>query len=415
MLNARPKGYEWKIVLILSLIWGMVALDRLAIVYLFPVIIPEFNLSNAQAGAITSILALTWGIASWIMGFASDRVGRKKVLVPAAVFFSLMSWFTGLTKSIGSLLAVRGLMGFGEGSVFSTGVATIAEESTPTRRGLNIGLFQSMFALFGIGLGAMIATQLHVQFQSWRPVMFIVGIPGIILALILVFYMRETASTLQRSGKGNQSTEKPPGFFAAFKYRNIWVSTIVSCLFMNWLYNTTTFAALFLTQVRSLDLPVAGGIISMMGFAGFIGMITVPGLSDHFGRKPLLFVATFLAGLFSFLFAYVDSSPMMLGLLLAVVGFFGLGSYPIWLSTIPTESVPVQLSGSAVGVPTAIGETFGAVLMPIIGGALADSFGLQAPMYLAAISPIIAMVVSFFYVETAPRIIALKAEKGIAS
>lgn len=245
--------------------------------------------------------------------------------------------------------------------------------------------------------------------------MFIVGIPGIILALILVFYMRETASTLQRSGKGNQSTEKPPGFFAAFKYRNIWVSTIVSCLFMNWLYNTTTFAALFLTQVRSLDLPVAGGIISMMGFAGFIGMITVPGLSDHFGRKPLLFVATFLAGLFSFLFAYVDSSPMMLGLLLAVVGFFGLGSYPIWLSTIPTESVPVQLSGSAVGVPTAIGETFGAVLMPIIGGALADSFGLQAPMYLAAISPIIAMVVSFFYVETAPRIIALKAEKGIAS
>lgn len=413
MLNVKPKGYEWKIVLILSLIWGMVALDRLAIVYLFPVIIPEFNLSNAQAGAITSILALTWGVSSWLMGFASDRVGRKKVLVPSAIFFSLMSWFTGLTKSFGSLMIVRGLMGVGEGSVFSTGVATIAEESTPTRRGLNIGLFQSMFALFGIGLGAMIATQLQAQF-GWRPVMFIVGIPGIILALILAFFMKEPPSIAQRAEKSNKNSEKAPGFFAAFKYRNIWVSTIVSCLFMNWLYNSTTFAALFLTDIRGLALPVAGGIISMMGFGGFVGMITVPGLSDHFGRKPMLFIATLLAGLFTFLFAYADTTPMLLGALLFIVGFFGLGSYPIWLSTIPTESVPVQLSGSAVGAPTAIGETFGAVLMPIIGGALADAFGLQAPMYLAAISPVIAMFVSILYLETAPKIVTLKAQKGLA-
>lgn len=414
MLDERPKGYEWKIVIILSLIWGMVALDRLAVVYLFPVIIPEFKLSNAQAGLITSILAFTWGVSSWGMGYLSDRIGRKKVLVPSAIFFSLMSWFTGLTRSFGSLLAVRGLMGFGEGAVFSTGVATIAEESTPTRRGLNIGLFQGSFSLFGIGLGAMIATQLAAHF-GWRPVMFIVGIPGVVLALILTFFMKEPPTTAKIAEKVKQNNDKAPGFFAAFKYRNIWVSTIVACLFMTWLYNFTTFAALFLTQIRGLSLPTAGGIISMMGFGGFIGMVLIPALSDHFGRKPMLFIATILAGIFTLWFSLAGSNPMVLGSILFVAALFGLGSYPIYLSTIPTESVPGELSGSAVGIPTAIGETFGAVLMPIIGGSLADQFGLQSPMYLAAIAPIIAMVISFLYRETAPKVVALKYQKELAS
>lgn len=412
MLDQRPKGYEWKIVLVLSLIWGMVALDRLAVVYLFPVIIPEFKLTNAQAGAITSILAFTWGVSSWGMGYASDRVGRRKVLLPSVLFFSLMSWFTGLTRSFASLLSIRGLMGLGEGAVFSTAVATIAEESTPTKRGLNIGLFQGSFALVGIGLGAMISTQLAAHF-GWRPVTFIVGLPGIILAIILWFLLKEPPSILQRAAKSQTSNEKPPSLFAAFKYRNIWVSTIVSCLFMNWLYNFTTFSALFLTELRGMSLPTAGGVISMMGFGGFLGMVLVPALSDHFGRKPLLVISTILSGVLTLVFGIAGSNPFLLGFILFVGAGFGLGSYPIWLSTIPTESVPTQLSGSAVGIPTAIGETFGAVLMPVIGGGLADSFGLQAPIILAAITPMIAMVVSLFYMETAPKVLAAKSLQNV--
>lgn len=412
MSEQRPKGYEWKIVLVLSLIWGMVALDRLAVVYLFPVIIPEFKLSNAQAGAITSILAITWALSSWGMGYASDRVGRRKILLPSAIFFSLMSWFTGLTKNFAGLLGVRGLLGLGEGAVFSAAVATIAEESTPTKRGLNIGLFQGSFALIGIGFGAMIATQLAAAF-GWRPVMFIVGIPGIILAIILWSFMKEPPSIANRSDQ-SRSDELRPSLFAAFKYKNIIVSTIVSCLFMNWLYNFTTFSALFLTQIRGLSLPTAGGVISMMGFGGFLGMVLIPALSDHFGRKPLLIISTILAGLLTLAFAFAGNNPMLLGFILFVGAGFGLGSYPIWLSTIPTESVPTRLAGSAVGIPTAVGETFGAVLMPIIGGGLADSFGLQAPMILAAVTPMIAMVISFFFQETAPKVVNAKSMPDFA-
>lgn len=416
----RPKGYEGKIVFILALIWGFIALDRLAVVYLFPMIIPELGLSNTEAGAIASILAITWAVSAWGMGHLSDRIGRKKVLVPAVVFFSLMSWFTGLVKGYASIMVVRGLLGVGEGAVFSTSVATIAEESTPKRRGLNLGIHQCGFSLIGLAFGAMICTQLAERF-GWRPVMFIVGIPGFILAVVLVIFMKEPKSSSQKAEKsqstkiGGESDGKISGLFAAFKYRNVWVSSIVGSFFMVWLYNFTTFVALYLTQVQGLTLPIAGSIISAMGFGGFIGTLLIGSLSDRFGRKPVIMISAVLTGVFTLWFSLAGNDPTLLFGLLFVAAIFGMGSFPIFLSTTTTEGVPIHLAGLAVGITTAVSEFLGATVMPIIGGKLADMYGLQAPMYLAAAGPLLAMLVCILYIETAPAVLARRSQKVMAN
>jgi MFS family permease len=408
--NQRSAGYEWKIVTLLALLHGTLGLDRLVIVYLFPILMPEFGLNNTQAGALTAVLALTWAVAAWVMGSLSDRVGRKKVLLPSAIFFSLMSWVTGVAKSYGSLLVIRGLMGIGEGGVFSTSAATIGEESTPKRRGLNLGIHQSFFPGIGIGLGAIIATQLATKF-GWRPVFFIVGIPGLVLAAIIAYVMKEPLS-FTRKAENNPAKEtdvqhgEKTGMFAALKYRNVWVSTLVSCLFMNWLFVFAAFAVLFLTQVRGLSLPTAGIVLSAWGFGGFIGMIGIGAVSDHLGRRPVMIVSAVITGISVIWFALAGSNPATLFCILFIGAIFGWGTYPIFLALSTTESVPSKLAGSAVGIPTSIGEIFGAMVMPIIAGSLADKFGLIYPMYLAGIAPIVAAVVSFLYIETAPRVLA---------
>ncbi|KUO77814.1 MAG: hypothetical protein APF81_18195 [Desulfosporosinus sp. BRH_c37] len=415
----RPKGYENKMLFLLSLVWGFIALDRLAVVYLFPMIIPELGLNNAQAGAIASILAITWAVAAWGMGHLSDRIGRKKVLVPAVFFFSIMSWLTGVVKGYGSLMLVRGLLGIGEGAVFCTSVPIIAEESTPKRRGLNLGIHQSGFSLIGLAFGAMICTQL-ASHLGWRPVMFIVGIPGFILAIFIGFYVKEPMSTFQKAEKiqsskiAGESNETKPSLFAAFKYRNVWVSCIVGSLYMVWLYNFTTFSALYLTSIQGLSLPVAGSVISGLGFGGFIGVLTIGSLSDHFGRKPVITVSSLVCGAFTLWFGLAGNNPALLFGLLFVAAFFGMGAFPIFLSTTTTEGVPVALVGAAVGIATAVSELLGATVMPVIGGALADMFGLQAPMYLAAAGPLIAILVCLLYHETAPAVLARRSQNVAA-
>ena len=64
-----------------------------------------------------------------------------------------------------------------------------------------------------------------------------------------------------------------------------------------------------------------------------------------------------------------------------------------------------------IGVPTAVGEIIGAAIMPTIAGALADMFSLYAPMWMAAISGLLIMLVSLGYVETAPKKVARMSSK----
>lgn len=407
-MEETGKGYELRIVLLLALLWGIVGFDRLVITYLFPIIGPEFGLSNTQLGAIASILALTWALSAWFLGGLSDKWGRKKILVASTVFFSLMSWVTGITKNFTQMLIVRGLLGIGEGGVFSTSVATLSAESSPKRMGFNMGLHQAFFPLLGIAFGALITGWL-LNYFDWQVVFFIAGIPGLILAVALVFLMREPPRVAPPAA-AVEAERKPdePGMFAALAYRNVQISSFISTLFMSWLFVFSAFAVTYMTEVRGLSLDAALNVISGWGFGGFIGMIAVPTISDYLGRKPTITISTILAGATVLGFLYVGDTNIASFFWLFLSGIFGFGIAPIFLSLSTTESVPANLAGSAVGTPTAIGELFGAVLMPVIAGGLSDKFGLIAAMLIAALVPLIGGLAGLLYHETAPRALARK-------
>lgn len=389
-------AYEWKMVWLLAVLFGIVGLDRLVVVYLFPILIPELGLSNTQAGAIASVLALTWALSTYVLGGVSDRHGRKKVLIYSGIFFSLMTWMTGAVKSFTGMLVVRGLLGVGEGGVFSVSVATLAEISTPKRRGLNMGIHQAFFPLLGIGLGPIIATQLSL-YMPWEWVFFLLGIPGLILTLMLAKLMREPRKvTVERDA------HKSAPITSVLKFRNIWVTTVIGSLFQTGLFVFSTFVALYLTQVVGLSLSTTGLIVSGWGFGGFIGMIAVPALSDRWGRKPVLVTCATIYGLLMLAFALSHAGPWVMFSILFVAGIFGFGIGPLFLAVIPSESVPSNMTGVAVGVPTGVSELIGGVLMPVIAGGLADLYGLSLPMMVVGAVSLAAAVTGLFLIETAP-------------
>lgn len=389
-------AYEWKMVWLLAVLFGIVGLDRLVIVYLFPILIPELGLSNTQAGAIASVLALTWALSTYVLGGVSDRHGRKKVLIYSGIFFSLMTWMTGAVKSFTGMLVVRGLLGVGEGGVFSASVATLAEISTPKRRGLNMGIHQAFFPLLGIGLGPIIATQLSL-YMPWEWVFFLLGIPGLILTVMLAKLMREPRKvTVERDA------HKSAPITSVLKFRNIWVTTVIGSLFQTGLFVFSTFVALYLTQVVGLSLSTTGLIVSGWGFGGFIGMIAVPALSDRWGRKPVLVTCATIYGLLMLAFALSHAGPWVMFSILFAAGIFGFGIAPLFLAVIPSESVPSNMTGAAVGVPTGVSELIGGVLMPVIAGGLADLYGLALPMMVVGAVSLAAAVTGLFLIETAP-------------
>ena len=405
MAQDKKSNYEWGIVILLALLGGIFMMNRLAIVYLFPLIIPEFKISYAQAGALTSILGTVTAFAIWFFGGLSDRVGRKIILIPSTIFFSLMSWFSGITYSFLQMFLARGVMGIGLGGVLPTSIATVALESTPTRRGLNFGLQQALSPLVSIGIGAILVTQL-TKIMSWRMVFFVVGIPGLVISLVLYFYMREPKLiSLGIKGNPSQGVGERPGFFTPLKYRNVIVSSIVSSFMMCCLFVFATFSILYLTKEIQLSISDAGIIISLLGFAGFFGCILLPLLSDRVGRKPIIIPSLFVTGLCFWGFILSGSNFLFLVLFISIAGFAIGGITPIALSALTTESVPPYLAATASGIPASIGEIFGSALMPFLAGYLCDLYGLKTALFFSAIAPLIAGFVGLFYKETAPKII----------
>ena len=397
--------YEWGIVILLALLWGIVMLNRLTIVFLFPSIIPEFKMSYTQAGALTSILAIAFAFSTWFFGGLSDRIGRKVVLIPATIFFSITSWISGITYSFLQMFLARGLMGIGQGAVLPPSIATISVESTPTRRGFNFGLHQALAPLIALGIGAILVTQL-TKIMSWRMVFFVVGIPGLVTSVILYFYMKEPKPlSFTQGGDGSGTKAERPGFFEPLKYRNVILSSIVSPLMMCCLFVFVTFSVLYLTKELHLSIPDAGIIISLMGFTGFFGCIFLPLLSDHVGRKPVIIPSLFVTGLCFWGFILSGANFFSLALLVSIAGFAIGGIAPIAISALTTESVPPYLAATASGIPASFGEIFGSALMPFLAGYLCDLYGLKTALYFSAVAPLIAGFVGLFYEETAPKVV----------
>lgn len=407
MVDQKKTHYEWGIVTLLALLGGIVMMNRLAIVYLFPFIIPEFKISYGQAGALTSILAIASAFGIWFFGGLSDRYGRKVILLPAILFFSLMSWFSAVTHNAFQMFLARGLMGIGLGAVIPAAIATIAVESTPSRRGLNFGLQQALAPLISIGIGAILVTQL-TRMMSWRMVFFVVGIPGLLFGLLLYFYMREPRPVFFQDTVSSEGAVKRPGFLAPLKYRNVIVSSVVNFLMMCCLFVFATFSIVYLTKEVHLPIGDAGLLLSLLGFSGFFGCILLPLLSDHIGRRLVIIPCLFATGICFWGFILSGSNFFFLAVLIFVAGFAIGGIAPIALSALTTESVPPYLAATASGIPASCGEIFGSALMPFVAGYLSDLYGLKTALLFSAVAPLIAGITAFFYEETAPKLLEKK-------
>ena len=394
----NSKRYETGLVVLLFLTWGTVFLDRMSLAYLAPFIVPEFHLSHAQVGLLTSALALAWAVSTLVFGAISDRVGRRPILIPAVFAFSLLSWFSGIARGFGQLLFVRTLMGAAEGPTWSTITATIEESSSPEHRGRNVGIVVSAAALVGLALAPVLTTQVGAHF-GWRGAFFVAGIPGIILGIILWKYMREPR--VEEPHGSHKATFSD--YVSLLRHRNIWLCCLASAGFMTWLWVMHVSAPQYITEVSKNSPTFAGWILGASGAGAFLWGLIFPWVSDRWGRKPalLLLALTSAAVPLTYQMPFLIQHPW----LMALAGFVangGQGIAALVLVLIPTESVSPRLAGTAIGLSTLVGEVFGGTLAPAISGAVADRHGLGASLWIAAGGAIAVFIAGLFLRETAP-------------
>lgn len=406
--------YYVRLTVLLGLLWGFIAVQRVVIAVIMPVIQKDMKFDYTDVGLILGITGLAWAFGTVIWAAIGDKWGRRPVIAITAILAAGFSWFTGTVYTLGALLFIRGALGFFEGGPWSPALATLGEESPPERRGLMISFIPGCFEFIGVFIGPIVAVWILGIYGSWRPVFYILSIPAALLGLIALFVMREPpsmAEVIASRKRGEKKVVYHHGekvrLVDVLKYKNVIVSTLNSIPIMAWLWIYTGFSPMFLTKVHGFSMNQVGIAIAASGLGGFIGIMTMGSISDRIGRKVSMIICGLLCGVSGVIVALLPAGASLGGFLIPFFfwGFFGVGTYPLYLGTLPAESVPAEFAGTAVSIPTGVGEVIGAFLMPVVG-ALTDKFGLFAPVWLTVIACGLVVVISLFYVETAPKKIA---------
>lgn len=394
--------YENKLLLILALSFGFAFFDRNAVSYLAPYIVRDLGLNNTQIGMLGSALALSWAVSALAIGRWSDAAGvRKPFLIAILLVFSGCSVLSGLATSFSMLLASRLVMGIAEGPLMPICLAIMTVESSPHRRGLNIGIVQSVLASL---LGAAIAPLLLVWLAdlfNWRIAFFLSGVPGILCALAVMRYVREPKPIPAADNQYVSSGAGRSGWSLLFRERNIWLCSGIACLMVSWLMLHQSFLPLFLTTVRRLSNQQMSHVMSATGLCASIVGFGGAAVSDRLGRKPVV-IGVCLIGLLTPLTGlYFHGSIAMLTTLM-FIGWIGTAAFPLFMGVIPAETLPPRYAASAMGLVTCIGEVVGGFGAPLLGGKAADLSTLAAPIQIAAICALGGTVLSLFLKETAP-------------
>jgi MFS family permease len=393
-------GYEWKAVTLLCLGFGLVGIDRFMSMPLFPVIARDLHLDYQDLGHITGVLAIAWGIAAIFMGNLSDRLGFRRIIIPAIVVFSLLAGLSGVATGVLSLMLIRAVMGLAEGAYTPASIVATIDASKPVRQGLNVGIQQTALPLFGLGIAPILVTQM-LKVMPWHWIFAMVSIPGLLVAYLLHRTLRNpTPSTAAvHTSTHDASTHK---WSDVFKYRNIPLNMIgMLC----WLTNLVVLSALlpsYLIDFLHLSLEQMGLVLSAIGFGGTLGTLIMPGLSDRFGRKPIMIVSVLGAAAGLHVLMRTGAEPYQLFFSLFATLFFVFSLICLTVGPISAESVPATLMSTAAGIVIGTGEIFGGGIAPVIAGYVAQNFGIQYIMHLAAIALAIGLVVAVSLKETAP-------------
>jgi MFS family permease len=393
--------YETRLIWVLTITFGFVFFDRNAANFLMPFIADDLHFNNSQVGWVASALSFTWAIASFLGGWYSDRTGnRKTLLLITVVAFSLCSFGSGFAASFATLVSARLLMGLAEGPILPIAQSLVAIESTAAKRGNNMGVMQN----FGSNLlGSFAAPLVLVAIAStlnWRWAFYLAGVPGLIMALLIAKYVRQPAAALVPAAQAAAPAEKM-GFGEMMRHRNMWLCMLMAIFMVAWMVLGWAFLPLFYIKVRQIGSGQMSVLMSVLGLSAAFFSFVVPALSDRFGRRPVIIIFNFIGLLVPLAALYFQGSLFILGALI-FIGWSASGTFPLFMGTVPSETIPARYVATSLGMVVGLGEILGGVIAPAISGRAADLYGLQSPLIIMAVCAIVGAVLALFLHETAP-------------
>lgn len=364
--------------LLLFLLWVMMTvayLDRVNISLAGPQIMASLHLTKAQFGGVLSAFQCGYALMQIPGGYLADRIGARPLLIAALLVWSAFTALTGVARSLGQMIGIRVLFGFGEGLENGAQFKLIAANFGHEERSHANGFFLSALAI-GPALGSPLVTWLVGQ-VGWRALFYWCGLIGVGVALILAFLLPRSSSD-----EANSPTSAPrdvPGHASrwslALAKPASWLAFCAYMFFNVGYWGLVYWMPIYLNTTRHINLKALGWLSAIPYAAGFCGLLAIGWLGTHTFRErraPLIGIGYLIAaGCLFVAFRAVHLGPCLAALSGAAFFLYG-GFGPFW--AVAQGLVSDRIRGGFTGFVN-FGGQIGGIVAPLVIGKIVDVTG----------------------------------------
>ena len=405
--GVKTPGYSYLVAWVLFVIYTFNFLDRQIIGILGKDIVAELHLTKTQFGLMGgTAFALFYTVCGIPVAMLSDRWRRVWIISGACALWSLFTALCGTATSFVQLMIYRMGVGVGEAGGSPPSYSLISDYFPPSNRGVGLAIY-SLGVPVGSMLGAFAGGRI-AEAYGWRTAFYAVGIPGVLLALVLLLMVREPKrGGLDAVVDGGAEHPPAPPIGAAIRNfvtnRTLVLTAVSSALSAFVGYAGLLWNPQFLENVKGMTgTEVANYYSIALGVTGIIGTFGAGWFVDRLGRRDRRWFAWVPA------IAFALSIPFWFGILWA----------PTWQLTMLFLCGPMLLNNMYLApaltvvqnaVPPALRTVSGALLLfvlnlvglgvgPVYVGRIADGldakYGHNSLAYgFAALIPIVVLTI----------------------
>jgi sugar phosphate permease len=270
------KNYRYLVVIVLAVVYTFNFMDRQIMSILQEPIRKELGLSDTQLGMLTGLaFALFYTTFGVLLAWAADRFRRTWIMAASCAVWSLFTALCGMATNFTQLALSRVVVGIGEAGGSPPSYSLISDYFPPKERGVGLAIYSlgvPIGSMVGAGVGGAIAAA-----YGWRTAFIAVGLPGLLLALVMLVLIREPKrGGLDPLAEGVAAHDPAPPMMSAiasfFANRTLVLVAISSGLSAFVGYAMLNWNPSFLMRVKGMSLAQVGAYYSLvLGITGMIG------------------------------------------------------------------------------------------------------------------------------------------------
>lgn len=286
--GVTPAAGRTYVLILLTLVYTFNHIDRQILVILLEPIKADLNLDDSQLGLLSGLAfaafyaTLGIPIAMW-----ADRGNRRNIIALALTVWSGMTALSGLAQSYWHLLFARMGVGVGEAGGTPPATSIISDLYGPNERATALGIYTT-----GIGLGILagfIIGGFVYEAWGWRAAFFFAGIPGLILALVVRFTLKEpqrgAVESRQAEGDAPTLAETLKFIGGQTSFLFLLAGCCLICISANAFLVFTSSHLQRTYDVGPGDVAMPLGIL--IGGVGGIGAVVIGRLCDRLSEKDM--------------------------------------------------------------------------------------------------------------------------------